>query len=506
MDASQYEHKQSKGTFDWNLFSHEFVCSPRMSRILGFQGQTKITYADFIKTFHPDDKAIWDYAIKNAFPREFLKFEMRIILEDKSIRWIKFNGKITYDHNKRIPLKIHATAQDITEFKSLLSELKDSEEKFKLLADSIPQQIWTSDTKGHINYFNQAVSNYSGLNPEEIQNKGWMNLLHANDREESIKKWTESIASGNEYLMQHRLINFIGEYRWHESRAIPQKDSQGKIQMWVGTVTDIHHQKTSNSELEYTIQQRTRKLREENVSLAQTNTKLEQFAYLASHDLQEPLRKIITFSNRIQQKYNQDMPEGGKAYLEKIISSSQRMTRLIEDLLNFSMVAGSEKEFAKTDLQEILKLVLIDFEELIRDKKASIITQPLPVISANTVQISQLIHNLIGNALKFTKEDADPIITITSQTPSKKFLNDFPDLLQDRQYIEIIVKDNGIGFDQEHSERIFTIFQRLDHGQKFRGTGIGLALCKKIVENHHGMIHVKSALGKGTAFHVIIPV
>ena len=129
--------------------------------------------------------------------------------------------------------------------------------------------------------------------------------------------WAESVSSGSEFLLQHRLRNAAGEYRWHESRAIPQKNSLGKTQMWVGTVTDIQGQKNFVEELENKIRLRTRTLVEENISLAKTNNELQQFAYMASHDLQEPLRKIITFSNRIQQQYNEDIPEGGKAYSSK---------------------------------------------------------------------------------------------------------------------------------------------------------------------------------------------
>jgi PAS domain S-box-containing protein len=505
MDAGQFDFNQIRGTFDWNLISHEFISSQRLNRIFGFYPQSKIDYSDFIKTFHPEDKAIWDYAIKYSYPKETLKCEMRIITKDKSVRWIKLLGKINYDE-RRLPVRVHCTAQDITELKELFSELKESEQKFRILADSMPQQIWTTDAKGNLNYFNQAVFNFSGLNFEEMKKEGWTYLVHPEDHEESKKKWTEAIISGKEFVIQHRLRNFMGEYRWHQSRAIPQKDSQGTIQMWVGTMTDIQGQKNFVQELEKKIQQRTRSLIEENVTLTKTNNELQQFAYMASHDLQEPLRKIITFSNRIQQQYNDDMPEGSKAYIEKIIASSQRMTRLIEDLLNFSMVAGSDEQFVETDLNDVLKLVLTDFEELIRDKGAQIIHNDLPMICANTVQMSQLFHNLIGNALKFSKEGVPPIIEISSRAIEYESIMEYPELMDNNNYIELTFKDNGIGFDQQYANKIFAIFHRLNHDEKYKGTGIGLALCKKIVENHQGTIDVTSEVGKGASFKIILPV
>ncbi len=506
MNSTKFDYQQVKGTFEWDLATHEFNSSQKLNRLLGFNPQTKITYSDFIQAFHPEDKPVWDYAIKNAYPRESLKFEMRIITQDKSIRWIKFYGRMTYNDLNKIPIKIHGTVQDITELKALFFELKESEEKFRLLADSIPQQIWTSDIKGHFNYFNQAVFDYSGLGYEQMQKEGWISLVHPEDQGESIKMWAESIATGRELLIQHRLRNSNGEYRWHESRAIPQKDSLGKIQMWVGTVTDIHGKKNFVQELEKKIRIRTHSLVEENMHLAKSNNELQQFAFMASHDLQEPLRKIITFSNRIQEQYNKDMPEGSKAYLEKIISSSQRMTRLIEDLLNFSMIVGSEEQFVKTDLNDVLKLILTDFEVLIRDKDAHIQYEKLPVISANSVQMSQLFRNLIGNALKFSQEGVPPIITISARELSPGDIKKYPELHEDNTYHEITIKDNGIGFDQQNAEKIFTIFHRLNHQNKYKGTGIGLALCKKIIENHQGVINVESETGKGTSFHLILPV
>ncbi len=504
MDTVQFDFTQVKGTFDWNLITHEFTGSPRFNRIFGFYSASKIAYADFVKTLHPEDKPIWDYAIKNSYPRESLRCEVRILLKDKSVRWIRLFGKISYNEG-RFPVRVHCTVQDITELKALFNELKESEQKFRILADSMPQQIWTCDAKGHFNYCNQAVFNFSGLTFDELKEEGWTSMVHPEDIGESSRIWTESIASGKEFVIQHRLRNLVGEYRWHQSRAIPQKNSQGKIQMWVGTMTDIQGQKNSVQELEKKVRQRTKSLIKENVSLARTNEELQKFAYIASHDLQEPLRKIITFSNRIQQKYHDDMPEGSKAYLEKIISSSQRMTRLIEDLLNFSVVAGSDEQYVPTNLNDVLALVLTDFEELAREKGAKILHGELPEIVANRLQMSQLLQNLIGNALKFSKEDTPPLIEIYSRKLSPGKAAEYPELHDDTSYIEISVKDNGIGFDQQYASKIFMIFQRLNHDDKYKGTGIGLALCKKIVDNHQGAITVESQPGKGSVFYIILP-
>ncbi|MEP6513787.1 MAG: ATP-binding protein, partial [Parafilimonas sp.] len=276
--------------------------------------------------------------------------------------------------------------------------------------------------------------------------------------------------------------------------------------------------KTFAEELEAKVKERTAALKNSNEELKQTNMQLNQFAHVASHDLQEPLRKIITFSSRLQEQHTAGLPAEVKTYLNKIEGASGRMRKLIEDLLNYSRLISHEKLFAQTDLNETLKNVLNDFELLIEQKEAKIKSDPLPVIEAIPLQMNQLFYNLISNALKFLKEDVPPVISITSRKLSEKEIKKHPALLTPHSpgspdkiwvagsYVEIIFQDNGIGFGQEFAEKIFIIFQRLNQSSEYQGTGIGLALAKKIAENHHGEIFAKAKVNEGVAFHVILPV
>lgn len=246
-------------------------------------------------------------------------------------------------------------------------------------------------------------------------------------------------------------------------------------------------------------------LETKNVELERQNSELASFNYVASHDLQEPLRKIITFSNLLNQKYADDLSLGSKEYIDKIVSSAKRMSDLIEDLLNFSWISNSKDEFVETDLNEIVKEVLIDLEEYIKEKSAKINIGILPVLKANPLQMTQLFLNIISNAIKFSKNDLPPEIIISAKDLSLAEIKKIPKLNLNLDYCKISIKDNGIGFEQKYIDKIFTIFQRLHGKNEYSGTGIGLALSKKIVENHSGYITAQSELNYGAIFIIILP-
>lgn len=242
------------------------------------------------------------------------------------------------------------------------------------------------------------------------------------------------------------------------------------------------------------------KLKLVNNELEKSNRDLEQFAYIASHDLQEPLRKIQIFSELGEKNLQQ--PEVLQRYLNKINSSAQRMTQLIKAILNYSRLYNAENEFSEIKLNEVVKAIKTDLEILIDEKKAIIETGDLPVIAGVPLQINQLFLNLISNSLKFSEQS--PQIYISSRMLTE---NELPTefILKNGSYVELIFEDNGIGFDKQYSQKIFSIFQRLHTNQKYAGTGIGLALCKKIVENHNGFITAQSEPGMGTRFCIYFP-
>lgn len=394
---------------------------------------------------------------------------------------------------------------DITDRKEAEFALKTSESKFRTLADFMPQFIWTSDIAGNLNYFSKSVFDYSGLTFEDIQRVGWLDIVHPADRKINNRLWSDAIKNGTDFTCEHRFRRHDGAYRWQLSRAIPQRDADGVIQMWVGTSTDIHDSKLFIDELESKVQQRTRELTVINDELIRTNIELGQFAYVASHDLQEPLRKIQTFATRIIETEHHNLSDRGKDYFARMQSSSTRMQQLIVDLLAFSRANAVEKNFEQTDLNNLLQNVKEQLQETIQQKGAIIRSMPLPTINVIVYQFEQLFTNLIANALKFVKNDTLPSLNISSGIISGKDIG-LPEIDPLKNYCYISFADNGIGFDPQFKDRIFQVFQRLHNRTSFEGTGIGLAICKKIIDNHHGAITAIGKPGVGAEFIVYLPI
>jgi signal transduction histidine kinase len=257
-----------------------------------------------------------------------------------------------------------------------------------------------------------------------------------------------------------------------------------------------------NSLLEFKVEERTRDLSQLNKDLENRNAELAQYAYLASHDLQEPLRKIITFIKIIEEKYLKDIPEA-KLEMSKVITSSERMRNLINALLSYSKLSSASL-FTMVNLNEVIKDALADLELTVKEKQAGIDVSILPEIEAIPGQMRQMFQNLLSNALKFSKNGIRPHINIFSETVNEQSQEAAPD--KNGRYIRIHISDNGIGLDESYIDKIFVIFQRLHGKTQYEGTGIGLAIVKKIVEKHNGTIGVKSKEGEGATFTIVLPV
>jgi signal transduction histidine kinase len=256
-----------------------------------------------------------------------------------------------------------------------------------------------------------------------------------------------------------------------------------------------------NQSLEEKVEQRTRELLYLNQDLENRNAELAQYAFLASHDLQEPLRKILTFSRIIREKYLAERPDAHEQ-MEKVIASTERMRDLIHDLLNHSNLSG-KSQFSTIDLNVVLENTLSDLELPIKEKNARMLIGKMPVLEAVPGQMRQIFQNLISNALKFSREDLQPDIHIWSEFISKKDLDAVA--VEKGAFVRIKVQDNGIGFDEAYRDKIFTIFQRLHGRSEYEGTGIGLAIVKKIVEKHNGLIGARSQEGAGASFILVLP-
>lgn len=490
-------------TWDLNLENKKLIYSENILDIFGFEKGTKITHPDIRSKIYPEDEPILEAAFAKALETSIYKYEARIIKLDNSIHWIKVQGKIFFDEFGD-PAKMIGTVMDNTIEKNSHQVLTKSEQKFRLLADSMPQLIWTSDALGNLNYFNETLYTYSGLTKQEIEKNGWLQIVHPDDREENVNTWMKSVKTGKDFLLVHRYLRYDGEYRWQLSRAIAQRDENDRIQMWVGTSTDIEDQKNFSNQLENQIVERTTQLELKNRDLVNMNIELQSFAYISSHDLQEPLRKIQTFASRLADLDEQNISANAKTYLTRIEVAAKRMQNLIQDLLTYSRTNSAERVFTTVNLDEIAEEVISDFSDRIEEKKATVHYDFLGEATLIQFQFRQLLHNLIGNALKFSRKGVPPVVELTLSKIKGNKINqtvEFPD----KMYHHFKISDNGIGFDNIYKDRIFEVFQRLNTESEFSGTGIGLAIVKKIVENHKGIIMVSSEKDKGSVFDIYIP-
>ena len=369
--------------------------------------------------------------------------------------------------------------------------------RIELILEALPQMAWTTDAAGNVTYFTNGWYFYTGQTKEEALPYGWLHIVAEEDRDKLMHQWQEAVQSGRPFQQAARYRNAQGNYRWHLARGSAVRDAANRITMWVGTCTDIHDQVLLTEELEKKVKERTR-------SLELANTELEQFAHVSSHDLQEPLRKIRTFAEMLKDNIYENTDPDSKRYMDKITATAERMSDSLKALLNFTRMQHSNN-YAEVDLNKTISQILTDLELLIEQKEAKVIVEPLPVIKAVPIQMQQLFYNLLHNALKFSKQDEKPLLEIRSRRLLEEEILKYPLLQHFKEYHEITVKDNGIGFDQQYSEKIFMIFQRLHSRSEIEGTGIGLALAKKVVKNHGGEIMAHSKPGEGTCFRIILP-
>ena len=390
--------------------------------------------------------------------------------------------------------------------------LHQSEEKYRTLFTSINQGfalcelIRNEEGKGIDYYMLEGNSNYerqSGVSMEMMLGKSLLQVFPTVD-----KWWIDTYAA----VVDDQSPAVFEKYfeitqRWFEVNAYPV--SKERFAILFSDITERKQaegiQKEFTEKLETQIQQRTQEL-------LKINEELSQFAYVTSHDLQEPLRKVKNFISCLVNEEKETVSESGKHYLERAYSTVQRMQSLINDLLAYSRLKKGELKFERLNMNIILSHVKDDLKEAILETGAVLDAQELFEINGIPFQLRQLFNNLIGNALKFSREGINTHIVIKSETAKGKKFNDYllkdhvEKLLPKASYCHISISDNGIGFDSQYNDRIFEVFQRLHGQEQYRGTGIGLAICKKIIENHNGIITAKGKVNEGATFDIYLPV
>lgn len=533
--------------------------------------------------------------------------EKRYVRKDGKIIWVYVNKSPVIDEDGEWDFFV-TQVQNINKRKIAETRLKESKERFRQLANSIPQLAWIARSDGYIYWFNQRWFEYTGKMPEEMLGWDWLSLVKNDGNTRLLKKWKTLIEKREPFEMVNLILGKDGVYREFLTRSIPMPGGRGKADQWFGTHTDISEIKKVEKELlkyrerlnlalengqigiwEWDIRnntviwdKRTEKMfgykpgtfdgtyesfeasvHEEdlahlrnalnnslrthkaletvfrikikngkhrfistkalinmnskgdpasmsgicfditgmkqgveeallrlNEELLRSNTDLQQFAYVASHDLQEPLRMVSSFTQLLQLKYSDKIDDDGREFIHYAVEGSKRMYELLNGLLAYSRVQSRGTEFAKVDMNRVVEKVMDNLSLKISETETKIISQRLPEVFADENQMIQLIQNLFENSIKFRRQK--PEITVSSET-------------RDDHYI-FRITDNGIGIESQYFERIFRIFQRLHRTDEYTGTGIGLAICKRIVGRHMGTIWTESEPGKGSTFSFSIPV
>jgi PAS domain S-box-containing protein len=359
-------------------------------------------------------------------------------------------------------------------------ELRQSETQFRTLANAIPQLCWMAHADGSFFWFNDRWYEYTGMVRDQNEGLAWQTMHDPVTLHEMTERWEAAVVSREPFEMVTRICGQTGAFRSFLTRALPLKDHGGRVVRWFGTSTDIEERKLVEDALEKT-----------NETLQRANADLAQFAYVAAHDLQEPLRTVVSFSQIVQRTCSNVLDPETAQNLEYVVNGARRMNQLISDLLSYSRTTGETGHAdEEVDLEEAFGAILTLLKEPIESANASITHQPLPRIFADASQMGQVFQNLLSNALKYHRDGVTPEIEVKVERDDGNWL--------------FSVRDNGQGFKMKYAQQIFGIFKRL-HGKEVPGSGVGLAICKAVIERHGGHIWANSEVGHGTTFYFTVP-
>lgn len=409
--------------------------------------------------------------------------------------------------------------QDITEKKRIEQALVESEEKYRSLVENMPDVTWRADVDGNLLFVSPNLEKVCGISPAELTRRGRFKDIHADDVASVRQAYEALFTSQHEFDVRYRFRRPDGQWVWLHDRAVAVTEKGGS-RYADGVFADITELKgiedeleQHRSKLEELVEARTRELRCTNEllrqeiterrqvegelrhltqRLARSNADLEQFAHVVSHDLREPLMLIVAFTDRLLQRYGADLNERGMEYLQRVFRSARRLEKMVDELLQLSRISSRGMNIEAIDLGDLVAEVVENLEERIRQVRGTVDVGFLQAIEGDRVMVRQLFQNVICNALKYRKDDVEPQVLVEGR-------------VVDDDFVEVTVTDNGIGFDEKFLDRIFIPFERLECGDKYEGTGIGLATCEKIVVHHGGMITAKSQPGIGTTFVIRLP-
>ncbi|MBF0168834.1 MAG: PAS domain S-box protein [Alphaproteobacteria bacterium] len=439
---------------------------------------------DLASPTHEIDAAIWQAHIEDLKAhRNFRDFRYWINAGKSNARWISISGSPRYDSDGKF-FGYRGTGTDIT-------SMAESAMRIKMLSTVVeqsPLSVVITDPNGTIEYSNSYFSALTGFSQEEVLGKNCRIFASGETSSETYREMWKAISAGKRWAGELKNKKKSGALHWEMLAISPIINDEGKIEHYISLKEDVSYRR----EAEVRIAEANRMLQDQAIDLERSNKELEQFAYVASHDLRQPLRMVSSYLTLIERKLGADLTDDMKTYIGFAVGGAKKMDALIRDLLEYSRVGRSEIEPETVDLTKVVEETLFNLKVAIEEASAIVTVEgSMPVVVGNPVELGRLFQNLIGNAVKYRAPDRQPRIDIGCNDSASEWT--------------IWIKDNGIGLDPKDHERAFGIFQRLVPKEAYEGTGIGLAVCKKIVESHGGRIWIESVAGEGSTFLVALP-
>jgi PAS domain S-box-containing protein len=469
------------GNWEWSIENDIVSWSDELYNIVGLDLERSApNYKEHPKFYTKESFELLDSAVKNTLKTdEPYNLFLELIRVDGEHRWVDAHGEVIKNTEGHV-IGLRGTVQDINERKKAEKALLESETRFRNLADNIPNLAWMADANGWIFWYNKQWYDYTGTTLEEMQGWGWKKVHHPDYVVSVTEEWSKKLLEEEPYDNIFPLKGKDGNYRWFLTRITPIRDDQGKLIRWFGTNTDITDRKHYEENLNKTMKK-----------LEQSNKELEQFAYITSHDLREPLRMITSFLQLLERRYKDQLDQDANEFIGFAVDGAKRLDAMTNDLLQYSKITSEKRDVIPVNFEHVLEQALTNLTFQIKENNAIITHDHLPIIDGDEQLKVQLFQNLISNSIKYRSHET-PKIHISVIKENNQYLFSF--------------KDNGIGMSPEHLERIFTIFQRLHTHEEYEGTGIGLAIAQKIVHQQGGQIWVESELGKGSTFYFTLPV
>ena len=390
--------------------------------------------------------------------------------------WFEFNGYPSGEKGIAVYLNdISERKRSEEAIRRSEQALRNGEARFRTALQTISDLVWTNNSNGQMSGEQPGWAGFTGQSFEQYQGYGWTKAVHPDDAQPTIDEWNRSVAAEHQFVFEHRVKRFDGVYRVFSIRAVPVRNEDGTIREWVGVHTDVTDRRAAEAEISNT-----------NALLRRSNADLEQFAYAASHDLQEPLRMVSIYSQMLKKKYEGKIDSEADTFIQFAVDGARQMDLLLRDLLAYSQATSEEVKDPATGVSaaKALQKALVNLNAAIKEGGARVTHGDLPVISMAEIHLVQLFQNLVGNAIKYRGEQV-PFIHVGCRKEGSEWV--------------FCVQDNGMGIEEQYLTQVFGVFKRL-HGKQYPGTGIGLAICQRIVDRYGGRIWVESEPGRGSNF------